>query len=249
MALFDTNWHYLGGRLSRKAKPENELGKTKFKAGTLGEKCGNQDDYEHAGRTLDIRPSHDPIAHMIVFVLCLQGRQLRRLFREPDQTRLVPDHCDRHQRTLWHSDNGIGDLASAQSRVDPVQRCQRYQRWQGRCVCHLCSYCSHGGDSSPTFVRILTVAAALWILRTTSIRREGSCSKPNEPLLAAPSRPVNSGSRGSGSYGFLPLPCLMATRVSGRSSRWCFLPDSKRGPRGIDLVIGDLLFRVFPAWY
>ena len=32
-------------------------------------------------------------------------------------------------------------------------------------------------------------------------------------------------------------------------ARWCILPDMERGPRGFDLVIGDLPFRVFPAWY
>ena len=30
---------------------------------------------------------------------------------------------------------------------------------------------------------------------------------------------------------------------------WCFLPDSQHGPRGFDLVIGDLPCRVLPAWY
>ena len=33
------------------------------------------------------------------------------------------------------------------------------------------------------------------------------------------------------------------------SSYWCFLPVSKHGPRGIDLVIGDLPGRGLPAWY
>ena len=35
-------------------------------------------------------------------------------------------------------DNGIGDLASAQSPVGRAQRWQRYQRLQGRCACNLC---------------------------------------------------------------------------------------------------------------
>src|SRR2546423_12458507 len=32
-------------------------------------------------------------------------------------------------------------------------------------------------------------------------------------------------------------------------SLWCFLPEVELGPRGFDLVIGDLPGRVFPAWY
>jgi hypothetical protein len=50
----------------------------------------------------------------------------RRLFEEPDHPRPVPDQRGRDQRRLWRrSENGIGDLASAQSPVDRVQRWQR----------------------------------------------------------------------------------------------------------------------------
>jgi hypothetical protein len=50
--------------------------------------------------------------------------------------------------------NGIGDRASAQSPVDRVQRCQRYQRLQGRCECNLCLLSAiyvRGPDTSRTF--------------------------------------------------------------------------------------------------
>jgi len=30
---------------------------------------------------------------------------------------------------------------------------------------------------------------------------------------------------------------------------WCILPAGEHGPRGFDLVIGDLPCRVFPVWY
>jgi hypothetical protein len=56
----------------------------------------------------------------------LQSRQHRRLFEETDHSRPVPDQRGRDQRRLWRrSENGIGDLASAQSPVDRVQRWQR----------------------------------------------------------------------------------------------------------------------------
>ena len=32
-------------------------------------------------------------------------------------------------------------------------------------------------------------------------------------------------------------------------SLWCSLPAGEHGPRGFDLVIGDLPCRVFPVWY
>ena len=32
-------------------------------------------------------------------------------------------------------------------------------------------------------------------------------------------------------------------------SLWCSMPAGEHGPRGFDLVIGDLPCRVFPVWY
>ena len=72
--------------------------------------------------------------------------------------------------------------------------------------------------------------------------------EPIEPPSAAPSRPVNFGS------GDLVLVAGRLYFCSGDAcqwpySLWCFLPEVELGPRGFDLVFGDLPFRVFPSWY
>ena len=51
---------------------------------------------------------------------------------------------------------------------------------------------------------------------------------------------------------FLPLFVFMLLYGDARQwpySLWCFLPEVELGPRGFDLVIGDLPCRVFPVWY
>jgi hypothetical protein len=48
------------------------------------------------------------------------------------------------------------------------------------------------------------------------------------------------------------LFCAYAASGDARQwplARWCFLPDKKHGPRGFDLVIGDLPCRISPARY
>ena len=51
---------------------------------------------------------------------------------------------------------------------------------------------------------------------------------------------------------FLPLFVFMLLYGDAPSVAvfpWCFLPAVEHGPRGFDLVIGDLPCRVFPVWY
>jgi hypothetical protein len=50
------------------------------------------------------------------------------------------------------------------------------------------------------------------------------------------------------------LPVFVSRLACGDAGQWpyinwCFLPDTKHGPRGIGLIIGDLPRRVFPGWY
>ena len=51
---------------------------------------------------------------------------------------------------------------------------------------------------------------------------------------------------------FLPLFVFMLLYGDARPwpyTLWCILPAGEHGPRGFDLIFGDLPCRVFPVWY
>jgi hypothetical protein len=79
--------------------------------------------------------------------------------------------------------------------------------------------------------------------------QEQVTTQPIEPPLAAPSRPVNSGWGGSGSCRSFASMLPDGDACQWPYTLWCFLPEIQHGPRGFDLVIGDLPCRVFLAWY
>ena len=88
-----------------------------------------------------------------------------------------------------------------------------------------------------------------WVAPTSSYRSGGGAAVERiVPPSVAPSRPVNLG------LGDLVqiATCLYAVAGDARHRPYylgCFWPEVELGPRGFDLVIGDLPRRVFPVWY
>ena len=69
------------------------------------------------------------------------------------------------------------------------------------------------------------------------------------PPSAAPSRPVNFVLRRIWFSRLFVFMLLYGDARPWPFTPWCILPAGEHGPRGFDLVIGDLPCRVFPVWY
>ena len=89
------------------------------------------------------------------------------------------------------------------------------------------------------------------------IRTDGKRTAHGVRVVYRTERAASGGALTARELGFGTISSLHLCRVTlprgdARQwpfARWCILPDMERGPRGFDLVIGDLPFRVFPAWY